>query len=38
MKTFKELDKNNDGTLTVDELKEGFIEYMGDKILFEEEL
>jgi Ca2+-binding EF-hand superfamily protein len=38
MKTFKELDKNNDGTLTIDELKEGFFEYMGDKILFEGEL
>lgn len=30
LKTFKDLDKNHDGTLTIDELKEGFIEYLGE--------
>jgi Ca2+-binding EF-hand superfamily protein len=36
--TFKQFDKNNDGILTVDELREGFKEFMGDQIVFEEEL
>ena len=29
METFKEFDKNNDGTLSMDELREGFKEFMG---------
>ena len=36
--TFKQFDKNHDGILTVDELREGFREFMGDKIIFEDEL
>lgn len=38
MQTFKQFDKNHDGILTVDELRDGFKEFMGDKIVFEEEL
>lgn len=38
MATFKQFDKNNDGILTVDELREGFKEFMGDQIIFEDEL
>lgn len=37
--TFKEIDKNNDGILSEEELKEGFREYLGeDNIIFEQEL
>lgn len=37
--TFKEIDKNNDGILSEEELKEGFIEYLGeDNMIFESEL
>ena len=35
---FKEFDKNHDGTLTLDELKEGFIEYLGERMFFEQDL
>ena len=28
--TFKEFDKNNDGILTIEELREGFKEYLGE--------
>jgi Ca2+-binding EF-hand superfamily protein len=35
---FKQFDKNNDGILTIDELREGFREFMGEQILFEDEL
>eukprot|EP00347_Sterkiella_histriomuscorum_P024166 403332075 len=38
MQTFKQFDKNNDGILTIDELREGFKEFMGEQILFEDEL
>lgn len=38
MATFKEFDKNNDGILSIDELRDGFKEYLGDQIMFEEEL
>lgn len=38
MATFKQFDKNNDGILTIDELREGFKEFMGEQIMFEEEL
>ena len=38
MATFKEFDKDHDGSLTYEELKEGFIEYLGEKIFFEDEL
>ena len=38
MQTFKQFDKNHDGILTVDELRDGFKEFMGDKMVFEEEL
>ncbi len=38
MATFKQFDKNHDGILTADELREGFREYMGEKIVFEDEL
>jgi Ca2+-binding EF-hand superfamily protein len=36
--TFKEFDKNNDGILTIEELRDGFKEYLGEQIMFEEEL
>ena len=32
---FKAFDTNNDGTLTEDELKEGFKEFMSDQMLVE---
>jgi calcium-dependent protein kinase len=35
---FRELDKNNDGELTIDELKEGFLEHYGDQLVFEGEI
>ncbi len=35
---FKELDTDNNGVLTVNELKEGFKEYLGENIMFEEEM
>ena len=38
LQIFKEFDKNNDGTITMDELKDGFIEYLGDKLYFESDL
>lgn len=38
MQTFKQFDKNNDGILTVDELREGFRDFMGENIIFEDEL
>lgn len=30
LETFKQFDKNGDGILTIDELREGFKEYLGD--------
>jgi Ca2+-binding EF-hand superfamily protein len=38
LETFKQFDKNNDGVLMVDELRDGFIEYMGENLVFEDEL
>lgn len=35
---FKQFDKDSDGILTIDELREGFREFMGDQIIFEDEL
>lgn len=38
LQIFKEFDKNRDGTLTIDELKEGFVEYLGEKMFFQTDL
>ena len=40
METFKEFDKNNDGILSIEELRDGFKEYLGieSNIVFEEDL
>ena len=35
---FKQFDYDHDGILTVDEIKEGFKEFLGDQMLFEGEL
>ena len=35
---FKELDQNHDGTLTVEELKDGFKECLGDNMMVDSEL
>lgn len=38
--TFKEFDTNNDGILSIEELRNGFKKYLGDdkNIVFEEDL
>ena len=38
LQIFKEFDKNNDGTLTMEELKDGFLEYLGDRMYFDGDL
>lgn len=38
LETFKVFDKNSDGILSIEELREGFKEYLGENMLFEEEL
>ena len=35
---FKQFDADNDGTLTLDEIREGFKEFLGEQMLFEGEL
>lgn len=38
LEIFKQFDTNGDGILSVDEVRDGFKEFMGDQIMFEEEL
>ena len=40
MQTFKQFDTNHDGILSIDELRNGFKEYLGDdnNLVFEEDL
>lgn len=38
MAIFRDIDTNNDGILTVDELKDGFKEHLGENIFFENEI
>lgn len=38
LETFKMFDKNHDGILSIEELREGFKEFLGDQIMFEDEL
>ncbi len=35
---FKQFDSNNDGILTLEEIREGFKEFLGEQMLFEGEL
>ena len=38
LEIFKHFDSNHDGYLSIEELRDGFKEYMGENILFEDEL
>lgn len=38
LETFKAFDKNHDGILSIEEIREGFKEYLGDNMMFEGEL
>ena len=35
---FKQFDTNNDGVLSLDEIRDGYKEFFGDQIMFDDEL
>ena len=35
---FKQFDTNNDGVLSMDEIREGYKEFFGEQMMFDEEL